>query len=197
MMERRSHRFFLMSQLFILTLVTLGTLFHVMSVTSSDREEYRELMHPVNQSGVPIEYQSKQYRQDICRDIYTNKLQTRLVAAQGVMVYIQDTQKPGFVEELMQVECWMQEEIQEGPDGPIQVVRHIMAEQACFDYRTNTLTAEAVSFERYLLSDKKLSFETGDPLMTGQAASAVMTFSEGKPTFEAKRLKLQIPGKMT
>lgn len=196
-MERRSHRFFLVSQLFILALVTGGTLWHVMSVTPTERIEYAELMHPMNQTGAPIEYQSKQYRQDICRDIYTNKLQTRLVATQGIMVYIQDAQKPGFVEELMQVECWMQEEIQDSPEGPVQVVRHIMAEQACFDYRTNTMTAEAVSFERYILSDKKLSFEIGKPLMTGQAASAVMTFTDGKPTFEAKRLKLQLPGKLT
>jgi hypothetical protein len=196
-MERRSHRFFLVSQLLILALVAGGTLWHVMSVSSDERLEYHTLMQPMNQTGAPIEYQSKQYRQDICRDIYTNKLQTRLIATQGIMVYIQDAQKPGFVEELMHVECWMQEEIQDTPEGPVQVVRHIKAEQACFDYRTNTLTAEAVSFERYILPEQKLQFDIGKPLMTGQAAAAVMTFSAGKPTFEAKRLKLQLPGKVT
>lgn len=197
MMERRSHRFFLMSQLFLLALIGGYTLWHVMSITPDERAEYHELISNVNQTNAPIEYQSKQYRQDICRDIYTEQLQTRLVAAQGIMVYIQDTQKSGFVEELTQVECWMQEEILQTPAGPVQVVRHIKAEQACFDYRTNTLTAEAVSFERYQLPEEKLNFTVGKPTLTGQAASAVMTFSDGKPNFEAKRLKLQLPGKIT
>lgn len=196
-MERRSHRFFLVSQLFILAIVAGGLLWHVFRLTPEERVLYQELVHPVTPSGVPIEYQSRQYRQDICRDIYTDQLQTRLIADQGVMVFIQDTTMPGFVEELKHVECWIQEEIQETEAGTIQIVRHIMAEHACFDYRTNTLTTEAISFERYTLPDKKLQFTMGVPMLTGQASSGVVTFTEGRPNFEAKRLKIQFPGKVS
>lgn len=196
-MERRSHRYFLVSQLLILAIFSGVLLWHVFRLRPEERALYQELVHPVTQSGVPIEYQSRQYRRDICRDIFSDKLQTRLIADQGVMVFIQDTKMPGFVEELKHVECWIQEDIEETPAGPIQTVRHIMAEHACFDYRTNTLTTEAISFERYVLPDRKLNFTVGVPMMTGQASSGVVTFTEGKPNFEAKRLKIQLPGKIS
>lgn len=196
-MRRRRHRLFLIIQLLILALVSGSVLWHIIRVAPEERMEYRQLMQPSHLTGVPEEYQSRQYRKDICRDIYVGDLQTRLIAAQGTLVFVQDEQEPGFVEELKQVECWMQEEITESVGAPVQVVRHIMAEKACFDYRTNTLTTEAISFERYTLPGKKLDYQAGIPVLTGQATSAVVTFKEGKPGFEAKRLKIKLPGKIT
>lgn len=88
----------------------------------------------------------------------------------------------------------MQEEIKETAQGYEQIVRHIVAERACFDYRTDTLTTEAMTFERYSFPGTKLPYEGGKPLMMGNASSAQVTFTKEGPRLEAKRLKVKLPG---
>lgn len=84
------------------------------------------------------------------------------------------------------------------PDEPgieaWQELREFTADQAIYRYRDNQLIAEEVELERYIMPGHELTASMLPPeiLLKGVAKTVTFTLEDGKPQFQAKKLKASI-----
>lgn len=112
---RRSDKSPLIFHLSLFIMASIIILFLTMRITPEEQEKYRQIMEEALSEQMPKEYQAKQQRSDIHRELLMthkdSRTQTRLTAKRGILVLNQDANKPGFTEYLEGIACMMQEEL--------------------------------------------------------------------------------------
>lgn len=192
MISYRSEKKYFIFHLALFFLVATIVCVVTMRITPQEYEQYQKLTIVEEPKG----YRTEQERKDIYRQVLfvheNTRLQTRLTAQQGVFFVHQENQNPGLTENLQNITVLMQEELLS--DGT-QLLRYIEAHEASYDYRTNFLTTQAMTFARYRIPGHQLPINLAglSPTLTGKATSAKISFKESGPEFHAEQLQVHVP----
>lgn len=149
-------------------------------------------------------------------------MQARVKSESSRLVFDQQTGGMDILEYMEQLDCIMQKELfylmpsgrEIFSDGegafkdrkgkpvditttklqPMQVVRHVVADQAIYYYNKEKLVADHPTITEYRLEGHEFpeQFDNANVAMSGVADNAEVAFDHGELTFHAKRMKARI-----
>lgn len=146
-------------------------------------------------SLTPAHVDVKQERTGIYKEIWqvdgTDRKMVKIQSPSSKVILKEENGHFKMIEELSDCKCWMQEKIFYKQSTPMQELRHLKAQKACFSYDDHSFTAQQVFVFRYLAKGDSLpKYEKGlTLLMKGNAKEATFKVKDGGFSFEANKLK--------
>lgn len=198
-MRLKSDRSVITFQLTLLAIAVTITLALTMRTGSEEKGEYEAIIMEAMNQNLPSQYRADQKREGIYRELFLvhggKRLKTRITADNGILSLNQEGGAVGFTERLENLKCLMQEELFFEDGHPMQRLRLVESRVAYYNYKTNTLTTNEMTFSRFTAPahDLPVAEVLMTPTMTGRAASAIVTFEEAGPKFHAERLHVSLP----
>lgn len=174
------------------------------------QETYRKLMQQADPKSHQLEaqYKASQQHHQVRKEIYftqnESRLQLLLLSANAELVLESLEGKIEMVEQMQDVNCFMQEKTYYIlPDGrevtndnefngkPMQVVRYLKAKKAVYNYSSNNLKAQDVNIYQFVIPGHVLVENTNGlhPIMSGKAEMAQIFFDSEGMHFKAKNVK--------
>lgn len=166
-------------------------------IRPSDTPRYRKLVQESAElrSRRALErHPAHQTREGVQKDIWavdgSERLHSRLNSGYSELTLRQKRDKFEAVEELQQISCWIQEEIDEA--ARLQQVRAITASEGTYYYPSHRFLAHTVHLAFYRLPGLELPFSVSEkPFLTGVAREASFAATSKIPTFTAYHLTAQ------
>lgn len=168
--------------------------FFFVRLRASDAPKYRKLVQESAElrSRHALEREpAHQTREGVQKDIWvaegSERLHFRLNSRYSELMIRQKKDKVEAVEELQQIECWIQEEIDSKTNK--QLVRQLKAAEGIYTYPSHRFVAETVHLAFFRLSGTDLPRSTlAKPYLTGLAREASFAATSKLPTFTAYHL---------
>lgn len=137
---------------------------------------------------------SQQTRTGVCKHIWyqdSTPLYIRIASQESELFFFKHTHQIEVIEELGKVACLMQEELYYVGDQPMQRVRYLEAEKACYNYNSHLFTAEEAQLWKYQLEGHTPpdTIEGLKPLMQAQAKSVEFTLKGEGFDFTAHQMR--------
>ncbi|MEI8365799.1 MAG: hypothetical protein WCF65_05205 [Parachlamydiaceae bacterium] len=204
-----------MNKYFSVTLISSLTLFcggvflfylFFGSYSAKDKAAYEKMIHGKLDAESETT-NSRQVRFGIQRDVSFKKNgvphQFRVRSAQAELVTEKSHNALQVVENMLDVDCWVQERVDAQSENPEQVIIMLHAEKAAFYYQDDMLIAEKVNFSRTMASGTEFQeyslncdqIEGCRRLATGTATKAEVSLTGKKPNLIADQLKARIQDK--
>ena len=141
---------------------------------------------------------SQHTREKVSKQIWyqgSTPLYICIASQESELFFFRHTHEFEVIEELGKVTCLMQEELYYVGDQPMQRVRYIEAEEACYNYNSHLFTAEKAKLWQYQLEEHTppITIEGLTPLMQAQANSFEFTLSGERVDFTAHRMHVLLP----
>lgn len=177
--------------------------------TSEDRLFYERLMeNSTLEKAESLINRSKQTRQEVSKKIWYQEegpLFVSIKSADSELFFFHQGGTIEVVEHLENVTCLMQEELYyllpggkkthdpETGGQPMQLIRFVEADKACYHYNTQLFLAEDVKISRYCVEGHTpvSSLKGAQLLMKGVAQRAEFTLQGDKLDFQAHRMKAE------
>lgn len=185
--------------IFLIISLLAGLVFHILNITATDQERYRELMD-VSNSKTSLKsnanYTAKQLKEGTAKTLLLTQGDERrvgyLTSKSSVLYFAKEEQSSQLIEEMQNVQLIYQEELMVDSEGnPFQTVVWMESESATYFYNQEKLKAENVHIRRYRLPSHELPKGKleANPLFTGTADLITITFGKDHPTMQAIHLK--------
>jgi hypothetical protein len=170
----------------------------LIQVRSSDTPRYRRLVQESAElrSRRALEKSpAHQLREGVQKDIWaidgSERLHFRLTSGYSELTLRQKKDKVEAVEELRQINCWIQEEIDRA--GNAQQVRFVSASEGTYDYPSHRFLAHSVHLAFYRIPGLDLPLSlTEKPFLSGVAREVAFAATSKIPTFTAYHLTAQL-----
>jgi putative lipase involved disintegration of autophagic bodies len=188
---------FIASLLVIVGIISIY--FYLVRYNAQDEIEYRRLVQThidfLSRKGLeqePVEQVRTDVQKDIWRIDGEDRLHFRLKSASSYLSLLQKKGKMEAVERLKQIECVMQEEINQ--EMQTQQLRVLKAEEGTYSFPAHCFKAKTVDLAFYQLPEIEIPFslELEKPFLRGIAHNATLSAKEKTPNFHAKFLKLRL-----
>ena len=168
--------------------------FFLVRLRSSDAPRYRKLVQESAElrSRHALEREpAHQMREGVQKDIWivdeAERLHFRLNSRYSELMIRQKKDKVEAVEELQQIECWIQEEVDS--KGGKQLVRQLKAAEGVYTYPSHRFVAGTVHLAFFRMPGTELPRAIqGKPYLTGLAREASFAATSKLPTFTAYHL---------
>lgn len=184
--------------IFLIVCLIAGLVFHILNITESDEERYRELMD-VSNSKTSLKsnnnYTAKQLKEGTSKTLLLTQGDERrvgyLTCKSSILYFSKEEKASELIEEMQNVQLTYQEELIDIEGNPFQIVVFLESDAATYFYNQEKLTAENVHIQRYKLPSHELPRDRigGKPLFTGTAEQITISFGKDHPTMQATRLK--------
>jgi hypothetical protein len=174
--------------------LVIGIAWMVFPIRESDFALYNELLKSSNpdKNEAHLSY-SQQKREGVCKQIWYQDeapLYFRIDSDESELFFFRQNNKVEVVEELGKVTCVMQEELYFDGAKPMQKVRYLEAERACYNYNTQLFVAEEAELWKYQLEGHAPpQHKPVNPLMRATAKSIEFTLKGEKLNFVAHQMK--------
>lgn len=195
----RSDRTTVLFHLALFLMAFVATLVLTMRTTVGEQQEYRAIMAQATGENPTGIFEAHQKRDGIYRELLLPQngsgLHVRMIADNGTITLRREEDAVVFIEHLENLSCLMQEELYYQEGAPMQRLRLVEAAEASYNYKTNVLATEEMTFARFTAPGHDLP-ETAAlmaPTLSGKANRAEITFKETGPAFHADHLKLTLP----
>lgn len=188
----------------------LGISYGIIHIRPKDYALYEELLkssRPEQES--PLLSYSQQVREGVCKQIWyqdANPLYFRIESEESELFFFHQENQIEVVEQLEKVSCIMQEELfYLLPDGrevseidhstrdaePMQRIRYLEAERACYNYTTQQFVAEEAKLWKFELQGHQAPqhFDKTKPTMSGTAQCVEFSLKGKQLNFQAHRMK--------
>ncbi|HEY4832460.1 MAG TPA: hypothetical protein VIH61_07885, partial [Waddliaceae bacterium] len=151
--------------------------------------------HPENKESL-LSY-SQQKREKVRKQIWyqdTSPLYFRIDSDESELFFFRQNNEVEVVEQLGKVVCIMQEELYFDGAKPMQRVRYLEADQACYNYNSHLFVAEDVRLWKYQLEghEPPTQFKKTHPLMHATAHSIEFSLRGKKLDFTAHQMRAAV-----
>lgn len=175
--------------------VTLGMGLLIFPISEKDRETFNDLLKSSNpDTNDDILSYSQQKREKVRKEIWyqdDSPLYFCIDSAESELFFFKQENQIEVVEQLADVSCVMQEELYYVAGKPMQKIRYLEAEKACYNYTSNLFIAEDVKLWNYQLEGhippKDLS--SLEASMRATAHSVEFTLKGKKLDFTAHKMR--------
>ncbi len=175
------------------TVLGLGLLIY--PCRQKDYDAYTALL----QSSNPLQNEalsscSQQKRTEVRKRIWyqdDSPLHIRIESPESELFFIQKNNQVEVTEQLGNVICIMQEELYYEAGKPMQKVRYMEGESACYHYHSHLFVAENVKLWKYQLEGHTPpeTLLQGNPIMSATASSVEFILKGEKLDFTAHQLR--------
>ncbi len=137
---------------------------------------------------------ARQLRKEVQKDIWTinnhQRLHYRLKSQGSDLTIRQKKGKVEAIEELQEIECCMQEEI----NGNEEQIRYLVASEGTYSFPSHRFVAEDADLYFFSLPGTELPplWPTEAPFLRGHAHEVVFSAAEGLPSFTAYHLNAEL-----
>lgn len=184
--------------LFVL-LLAIGVGVLIYPVRDQDHAIYDALLKSSNpeKKEALLSY-SQQKREGVSKQIWYQDeapLYFRIDSADSELFFFRQQNQLEVIEQLGKVTCMMQEELYYEKGEPMQKVRYLEAERACYNYNTHLFVAEEVELWQYKLAGHSAPAciaKEERPLMKAKAHSVEFTLKGEKLDFTAHQMKASV-----
>jgi hypothetical protein len=176
----------------------------IIPIRRQDKTLYEELMKSSNpdskEEGLsPLSY-SQHRREGVSKQIWYQDdapLYFRIDSAESELFFFRQEGQIEVIEQLGSVACIMQEELFYEGEVPMQKIRYLEAEHACYNYNTHLFVARDVKLWKYQLEGHTppAKIEHINPLMRATANSVEFTLQGKKLDFIAHQMKASVNSK--
>jgi len=136
---------------------------------------------------------SQQIRHGVCKDLWIydsshTRLHHKIESKQSIMQLCPRGDSIEVLEQLFDVQCWMQEKL--SYQQPVQQqMRFILAKEGFYNYRTQHFQATDVLLSMYRLPYTHLpsTLQGHTPFLRGKASHAFISIKDGIPQFTASQ----------
>jgi len=141
-------------------------------------------------------YTSCQDRKKVQKDIWvsgeTFRPHLRITSDNSKLILIQTKGKTDLVEELQNIECWMQDKIDTSTNT--QHVRHFQAEEGTYDFISHHFLAKEINLDFFHFPGILLpnQFPTHQSYLNGTATELTFSFRNRIPFISASHLSAEI-----
>lgn len=177
--------------LFLVIVITAGTLFYFFSLDERDERAYAALKRLTETKFE--ESRSSQNKREVRKEIFSSRLHMRILSEASEMTWVRSLGKNELLEEMRGVEALMQEEIKKGS----QIIRRLLAETATYDFKNEKLIAQKVKLYRYEIPGEVLPEKISglSPLQEGEAIWAEVYLKEGRIDLNASIVSMHFDEK--
>jgi hypothetical protein len=182
---------------FVTILLTFGWLFKLVYLSSADRDRYKTMMR----SGRALAKASKgkqtcQHRAGVRKDLWLSqqdrtRLHYRIDSKSSVLTLLPIDDKVDIIENLQQIQCWMQDRLYAQGPTMMQQMRFFEADTGTYQYSTQKFTANTVALSLFRMPGTKLP-ATVDPhaaFLRGIAQDVSFAIAGKTTQFQAQRFK--------
>ncbi len=180
----------------LFVIATAAAFYYFGRLHESDLPEYETLVRESAElrSKSALEQEpARQFRTAVQKDIWTlqaqERLHYRLKSLSSDLTIRQIKGKIDAVEQLQNIECCMQEEI----DQDNQQIRYLFAAEGAYFFPSHRFAAEEVDLYFFSLPGAELpsSWPATTPFLHGTASEAVFSAKDGSPSFTAYHLNAE------
>lgn len=181
--------------------VVVGVSLLIFPCREKDYTAYEALVQSSNPlQNAPLLSYSQQKRGDVCKRVWyqdDTPLHIRIESPESELFFFQQDNKVEVIEQLGNVVCIMQEELYYDAGRPMQKVRYMEAERACYHYNSHLFVAEAVKLWKYQLPGHipPESISDESPLMSATAHSVEFSLKGEKLDFIAHQMRATLNSK--
>lgn len=180
----------------LLVLISGFLAWYLLTIREIDYKEYQELEM---QKTAAIEKKSlwkplKQMRQEVQKDIYLpeeeTRLHVRIISSSSELSFRFINKKPQVVENLKNLECWMQDKLLESS----QQIRYFTAKEGTYLFPSHFFYAQKVNLSFYQYPGRILPTVVPEEnsFLRGYANEVSFQLCEKSPTFSANQLKATV-----
>jgi len=133
-----------------------------------------------------------QTRIGVRKDIFfsqegSRRLHYRIESSSSVLTMVPEKNKIEILENLSDIQCWMQEKLYEVGNSSMQQLRHLQAAKGTYNLSKQEFVASNVMLSLFRLPghDLKTSIPLSKAFLTGKAEDILFTVSGKTPKFEA------------
>jgi len=186
-------------QLFLLGAVLILVIgIGIFPCRSKDYALYDELLKSSNpESHEKLMSYSQQTRSDVRKQIWyqdETPLYMRIDSGESELFFFRQDNKVEVIEQLGKVTSIMQEELYYAAGKPMQKVRYLEAQRACYNYNSHLFVAEDVKLWKYQLEGHTPpeTIQGATPLMRATAHSVEFTLKGEKLDFIAHQMRATV-----
>lgn len=176
----------------------LGLVLHIYPCKQKDYAAYAALL----QSSNPLQNEavsscSQQKRTEVRKRIWYQDdapLHIRIESPESELFFFQKNNQIEVTEQLGSVVCIMQEELYYEAGKPMQKVRYMEGESACYHYHSHLFVAQNVKLWKYQLEGHipPETFLEGSPIMSATAHSVEFILKGEKLDFTAHQMRAKL-----
>ncbi len=182
---------------FLMALLCFGWLFKLIYLFPAERAECTKTLN----SGKAIaratrDQQTHQNRRSVRKDLWLSqqdrtRLHYRIDSKSSVLTLLPIDDKVDIIENLQQIQCWMQDKLYAQGDVPMQQMRFFEADQGIYQYSSQRFAANTVTLSLFRIPGLQLP-TTIDPrtaFLRGIAQDVSFSVAGKTTQFQAQKFK--------
>jgi hypothetical protein len=182
---------------FLMAVLSIGWLYKLTYLSAADRVQFKALA----KAGKAIakasqNQQAHQNRSSVRKDLWLSqqdksRLHYRIDSKSSVLTLLPIDDKVDIIENLQQIQCWMQDKLYAQGNVPMQQMRFFEADQGIYQYSTQRFAANSVALSLFRVPGTALPGAVDPKTAFLRGIAQDVSFSvAGKTTqFQAQRFK--------